>query len=150
MAFENVYLTEEEKNMLDQLKLPYPKEIYWKSEYNYFGRDKTYWTADKSREIYLAYSGEYREEPDEKGFVLVWKEFSSTAMISIILKQRGDYNEEDKLTFNWELIKLNISPNLNVSREEVIKIVKEALFVYWVRGRPDLELDPSRIITFSF
>lgn len=150
MAFENVYLTEEEKNMLDQLKLPYPKGIYWKRKHNYFGEDITFWTADKDRGIYLVDCGQYREEPEIEGFVLVWKEFSSSSLSSVMLKQRGRHNEEDILTFNWELSKLNISPSLQISYEEVIKTVKEALFVYWVAGTPDLELDPSRIITFSF
>jgi hypothetical protein len=143
MAFVNEYVPDEDIK-------PYGLEAYWNSLLKR-GRPASYrleWTIDRDRDIYLMLThiaNQAFEEGDWVEFTLWWE--------GKVFKCRLKYasSTSEKLSDNpfiqaWDLISIN--PVDEISHEQVLAMLKEALTVYGYSGvRKQL---PNTVVEFNF
>lgn len=154
MAFQNAYLTEEEKQMFEEAQIPNPGD--WKRSVLI----PRQWTVDRKNNIALIYCGiPDREEHWKKSFVLFYKGIDSRHMIEFIIEEKstlfGDrtsdkvkkqvgkklishFDAEIVMTYHVDKI---YRVDKTTSIETIANILADALSAYGVNGNPDRVYD---------
>jgi hypothetical protein len=154
MAFVNEIVSEEDiqKFGLDELKRQF--DYYgW-----YDGRPKGFWhtwTIDRERGIWLVYAKMIEEigpsdrpEPtNEHIFVLDWQGQQAKFTIERIRCPR--WPSDSPYIIEWGLIAMDIPKTLDVPRNTVLPVFKEAMTVYGLRGAHS-QLPPHALVEFKF
>ncbi len=132
MAFINEYLTSEQKEEFNSLKIKSPifglghiiKEIDMECPW--------YWTIDKERKMYLIESSCDRDYPDEKVFVFVWNNKNYLVQFNISF--------EDINTGVWNVPKKYLIDNIfpYCTEEHFLDDLRDALLVYGIFGTDKL------------
>ncbi|MDE7229505.1 MAG: hypothetical protein K2N56_03410 [Oscillospiraceae bacterium] len=150
MAFENAYLTEEEKEMFVEAHILDPGD--WKSSILIPHQ----WTIDRKNNIALIYCGvPDREEYWKKSFVLFYKGIDSRHMIELIIEDSRTWfgnrtNDEVKKQigkklishFDAEVVRRYLVHKIyridkTTSIETIANVLADALSAYGVNGNPD-------------
>jgi hypothetical protein len=154
MAFVNEIVSEEDirKYRLDEL-MHHFRSFAWRS-----GRPSTFthtWTIDRERDVYfipvktieeIGPSG--RPEPTRRRVcILNWQ---GTRVELTIDRAAGSSSNHSDSPFRivWELISIDQSQLSDVSREEVLRVLKEALVAYGDYGLHGQV--PDTVIEFKF
>ncbi len=97
------------------------------------------WTIDKDRGIWLFY-GVMMHKPDHKEgytgevyFVLHYKGRN----IEVVLEPMGTDRESDPIKRVWKVLRINEKDIEGLDKEEVLKVLQEALEGYGLSGRTD-------------
>ena len=143
MAFVNEYINDEdiEKFQINELmnnvqsknskreKKPFPSQHY-----------KHHWTIDKEREIWLMWTDTPNDplEPSrftgERFFVLNYKGKSIEVVLRKVFKESSRKLTDNPFNIVWMLDRISPESIKDLSSEEIIELVKEALDVYGTRG----------------
>lgn len=154
MAFVNAYLTEEEKVIFDEAKIPDPR---WNLPKYCLKTNK--WTIDKERGLALICCDVAdRDEYEKKTFALFYKKLDNEHMISLTLIQKYFEDEKEKILRNeynvnlvtkWIVHDWNKTQTLNITNQELLDILADALSAYGVDGCPDFEYSVKAFIEFK-
>jgi hypothetical protein len=143
MAFVNEYISDEniDKFQIDELmnnvqsknskreKKPFPSQNY-----------KHHWTVDKEREIWFMWTDTPNDplEPSrftgERFFVLDYKGESIEVVLKKIFKESSRKLTDNPFNIVWTLDRISPESIEELSYEEIIELVKEALGVYGTSG----------------
>ena len=143
MAFENAYLTEEEKWMFREAKIPVSPSLHGELLV------PNQWTIDRDNKIALVYCGvEDREEHWKETFFLFYKSISTNQMIRLILI-RNSYNlDEERIlrgkykvdgVIRWNISECKIPEKLKFvisSKKIITDLLTEVLSIYGIDGNP--------------
>ena len=142
MAFENAYLTEEEKQMFKDAGLTDPRGGLFRGK----PFVPTAWTIDRENKIALMYCGiADREENWKETFVIFYKQIDKEHLINLILTSNyldGTTDEMLKQKYavdtilKWDIIDISLPKTGGVSKEEVFNFLSDALCAYGVYGDP--------------
>ena len=127
----NEYLSEEERNEFKSKRIPNPA----------FGLDylsPIIWTIDKDNHTFMFECYQDREPPHDLTFYMEWHETSN----SFKLHQKW----LDSNTRHWSLVKSEINPSCNESKQAVIAAFKELLLVYGFKGIPNDKSNEINIV----
>lgn len=154
MPFVNAYLTEEEKSIFDETKIPDPR---WNLPKYCLRINK--WTIDKERRLALICCGVAdRDEYEKETFALFYKKLGCECMISLTLIHKHIKDETEKILrneYNVNLVTQWIvhdwsKPNtLNITKQELLDILADALSAYGVDGWPDADYSVKAFIEFE-
>lgn len=154
MSFVNAYLTEEEKAMFDEKKIPDPR---WNLPKYCLKTNK--WTIDKERRLALICCGVAdRDEYEKQTFALFYKKLDNEHMISLTLIKkyfedvkenmlRNEYNVN--LVIKWIVHDRSKPKALNITNQELLDILADALTAYGVDGWPDEDYSVKAFIEFE-
>jgi hypothetical protein len=117
MAFVNELVPEEQKSKFD------PKVFFNPTQFN--GPIEMFrWTIDRERDVFLIRLGGGGREPEiPKLFALSWK--GNVVKFDALIHSKG--TKEVGLTVDWNVSNVHIPPQLEMEREEVLKLLKEGL-----------------------
>jgi len=137
MAFVNEYVSKRDirkyrlvalrnyYHALDRRRYPFDEKVYRLS-----------WTIDKDRGIWLFY-GVMMHKPDpregftgEVYFVLHYKGRN----IEVVLKPMDDDRKSDPIRIVWKVLRINEKDIKGLDKEEVLKVLREALEGYGLNG----------------
>lgn len=145
MAFENAWLSEEEKKKFIEAKLRDPRFSIRSEKY----LPASNWTIDRENNVALVYCGEYnRDEYDKKVFALLYKQIDNEHLINVVLTRRYFPLEIEKkwrekyevnLVEKWKLLECKIPKDLKVEidNDELYNILSDALSRYGINGHPE-------------
>ncbi len=151
MAFVNEFVSEEDiaKHGLDELKKEYDR---WGWRHGRPAVFRHSWTVDRERGIFalpvlswLDPQGEYVTR--KQTWVI---DSNGRRAIAVVDRTRDSSSElsDSPYRINWTLIHLDLSSADDMSREQALNVLKEALTVY---GHFGVYLQPERaIVTFDF
>lgn len=143
MTFVNEHINDEdiEKFQIDELmnnvqsknskreKKPFPSRNY-----------KHHWTIDKEREIWFMWTDTPNDplEPSrytgERFFVLTYKGKSIEVVLRKVFKESSRKLTDNPFNIVWSLDRITPEFIEELSYEEIIELIKEALSVYGTRG----------------
>ncbi len=150
MAFENVYLTKEEKEKFKRRSIDGPYRPVIGSKKLGCGTFPK-GTIDRERKIYLFYCGrghyDFETPPEDYYFALVWDDITGDRCVSFCLHKKHINSDEigDVLWFNMSI---NIPKGLENKKELFIETFKEAMCVYGLDGDPNFNC--HFIVKFDF
>ncbi len=154
MPFVNEYLTEEEKAIFDEAKIPDPR---WNLPKYLFKTNK--WTIDKERSLALICCGVAdRDEYEKETFALFYKKLDNEHMISLTLIHKHIKDETEKILRNeynvnlvtkWIVHDWSKPKTLNITKQELLDILVDALSAYGVDGWPDVEYSVKAFVEFE-
>ncbi|MBQ7132394.1 MAG: hypothetical protein IJO29_07450 [Oscillospiraceae bacterium] len=144
MAFVNAYLTEEEKRMFEEAKIPDPRYNLAKI---FLAPNK--WTIDREKNIALIYCGvANRDEYYKECFVLICDRIGSENIISLTLKRISiEFQKQRKMqqiynvdyVQSWDIINIDVPYSLKerFPNEALYHILEEVLTIYGIDGKPE-------------
>jgi len=154
MPFVNAYLTEEEKAIFDEAKIPDPR---WNLPKYCLKTNK--WTIDKEQSFALICCGVAdRDEYEKETFALFYKKLDNEHMISLTLIHKHIKNETEKILRNeynvnlvtkWIIHDWSKPKTLNITNQELLDILTDALSAYGVDGWPDVEYSVKAFVEFE-
>ena len=145
MTFVNEYASEEDikKYNLEELKLRYHVHLR-RTGWPY---KKHMWTIDREKQIFLICVDHGREEHSNRH---IWVMRTQDEEVEIITDRIGVSKKftEDPYILEWDLINLKSSESGSLSREGIIKLLKEALTSYGNDGTD--KFVKNAVVNFNF
>lgn len=154
MAFENAWLSEEEKKKFVEAKLRDPRFSIRSEKY----LPASNWTIDRENDVALVYCGvSSREDYRKEIFVLLYKKFDNEHSIRFTLTNQyfSDDKQKElekeygvKLIKRWRLLDYNMYANIGdiINETEILDILSNAMSSYGVDGDPDIKLSVKALI----
>lgn len=144
MAFQNAYLTEEEKQMFREAKITDPSSLRGELLV------PNQWTIDRCSKIALVYCGvEDREEHWKETFYLFYNSINTNQMIKLILIRNRLRLDEDRIlrekynvdgVVRWNISECVIPKKLKFvisSEKNVTELLTDMLSIYGIDGNPN-------------
>jgi hypothetical protein len=144
MAFVNEYASEEDIEKFSLVGLMDEYRPTYKG--NQFELSQPEFTIDRERNIFFMTYRQGREERANRTFALLW--INGKRVLVEIDSNGGSGNlGDDPFKKVWELAALRPNEDINMPRETIINILKEALIVYGYSGaRKQI---PNTIVEFK-
>ena len=101
---------------------------------------KHQWTIDKERELWFMYASDLHDPLDrrvslgEKAFILNYKGTNIEVVLRGISEEKKEDRKEGFFYRTWALERINPDSLDELSNDEIITLVKEALSVYGIDG----------------
>jgi len=138
MSFINEYISEEdiEKYKINELMNSYSKyKDFPKKHYKHL------WTIDKEKESWFMYVHsptdplDYTRGTGEVFFILFYKNENIEIVLRKVFEECSEIKTDNPFNVTWKLDRIKKPEALkNISGEEIIEVLKEALGTYGTRG----------------
>jgi hypothetical protein len=146
MAFVNEYATEEDFRKFDLNGIWDKFNPHMRGDYYVWGKPGL--TIDREINIFLMVVGYGREEFSNEQYCLLWWAGSQITFTLRLANESSSYFTEQPYRQVFEMEALFVPKVLDISREIVIKTIKEALTVYGYRGIQ--QKIPNTVVEYKF